>query len=184
MIQNISQKRADKRITANDLRYIYCLALQTLYPADTLFYKSQGYTFGHFPYIALYYIKGIENGKASCSWRLGLWPDSPSTDPTKISCPRNIPPTKLSYSLITPSENVSPSNIYETLKINEGEEKIIIECLIFNYTVYKNLEGKYIPAKEALGLKLLSPKAIGGTGFLNSVVIFTPKPGLFSETAP
>ncbi len=96
--------------------------------------------------------------------------------------------------------NTVPSKIYPTLKINPNETKIIIEYNV-HYSQSSGCgftDGRRtlkVSPSEAFGLRLykLSPPAIRGsqTGqgpndeiYFHSVVIFTPKPDLFTKTAP
>lgn len=99
-------------------------------------------------------------------------------------------------SRVYPNVDVAPSNIYPTLKIGEGEEKIIIEANIFNSNKtmnandYVESDRQEALAKKAFNCKLVAPKPftknVNATQgwYFNSVVIFTPKLGLFSETPP
>ena len=84
---------------------------------------------------------------------------------------------------------VPPSEIYSGLKINPGEVKIIVDsCLYRNSDRMTTLEGTFPSHKEAFGFYLLNPKHVDESSkshyFFHSVIIFTPKPGLFSETNP
>lgn len=85
---------------------------------------------------------------------------------------------------------VIPSDIYEELSINPGEVKIILEACLDYSTAYKLPNGNScstVDYSKILEFYVVRPKytyriANERTCF-NSVVIFTPKPGLFSETA-
>jgi len=74
------------------------------------------------------------------------------------------------------------------LKISEGEEKVIIDSNLWWRTGDKDNTGNTVKtSREAFKFYLVSPKVTvpcGSEAFFNSVVIFTPKPGLFDETAP
>ena len=75
--------------------------------------------------------------------------------------------------------NTSPANIYPTLKIGSGEKKIIINVLFErkNSSEYGNTSDKV-----ALGLRFVDPPMLknGQWSYMfQSVVIFTPKQGLF-----
>ena len=202
IIQNISQKRAQSattseeranllRITADDLKYAIALAYQTIYPGTTMFAQEKGYYFVHVPHPMIYYVEGNENGTATTVWRKAFW----TTGGTPVS------PAKISHETSTYSHDLSkinmgtdlqPSQIYPTLKIGPGDQKIIIESLIFLDYTTKDINGKsgYTP-KDMFGCRLVTPKRWNREGrenrsaFFNSVVIFTPKSReLFNETAP
>lgn len=57
IIQNISQKRENKKITAEDLGYAVALAYQTIYPGTTMFWKSNGLPLVHVPHPTICYVK-------------------------------------------------------------------------------------------------------------------------------
>jgi hypothetical protein len=83
--------------------------------------------------------------------------------------------------------NVPPSEIHPNLKIKEGEVKILVECC----HCYDTGNGLFsdgrpcrdIPVSKAFGLWVMTvnPSSSGGKAFFPSVVIFTPKPGLFDR---
>jgi hypothetical protein len=84
---------------------------------------------------------------------------------------------------------VAPSAICPELSIKPGETKIIIEnCIYFLRASYFRLvDGRTwanISSREAFGFLLLTPKVQGDVFYFDSIVIFTPKPGLFDETPP
>ena len=196
ILQNISQKREgnDKKITINDLKYATNLAYQTVYPGKTMFWQGSGLPFVHVPHPIIYYVKGNNNGTATTVWGKPLW-----TDDSSVVSPATIKDgtqtTSHDVSLINMGTDVQPSQIYPTLKIGPGEVKIIVEAIIYFYTGDKDINGKSgYTSKEVFGCRLVSPKQwknknsdnsnMGRGGYFNSVVIFTPKSGLFDETAP
>ena len=69
------------------------------------------------------------------------------------------------------------------LKIAPGEEKMIIVTSMYRQKVYTNLNGASLSNKQAFGFYLLEPKHLNENTdtsyFFGSVVIFTPKKGLF-----
>jgi len=184
MIQNISKTRsADKRkITKEDLARIHCLAWQTVYPGTTMFYTNSRHPFGHVPYTHLYYVRGEEEGKASCVFRLAV-SNTGVTKPTDFISKVNVYKDNHSGSKIRFLTNTLPSNIYPTLKINKGEKKIIVETLMMRNTTWTNGAAD----KSTVGLHLVNPPMTKYGEFrymFRSVVIFTPKPGLFDEDGP
>ena len=86
-------------------------------------------------------------------------------------------------------KNTAPKNIYQKLRINPGEIKIIVEtCILVCENYYGDINGIFHSIKNMLGLYFAKP-AIHGNGegnysAFNSIVIFSPRPGLFSETPP
>ena len=124
----------------------------------------------------MYYVKGISNGRASSVWRASVESNFEVTNPSKVPC--NISKT-----------NAVPSDIYPTLKINEGETKIIVQPYIYADIInYKDVNGKnWSSIKELFKLFLVPPRHFeNGISYyaFHSVSIFTPKPGLFDENGP
>lgn len=100
-------------------------------------------------------------------------------------------------SLVRYKTDVPPAQIYPTLKIKPGEVKIIVDAIIYYAQGFRFSfsDGRtYVPVREAFGLYLVTPKVRRGNpaslsynqncGYFNSVVIFSPNPGLFDETPP
>jgi hypothetical protein len=93
------------------------------------------------------------------------------------------------YSVVNFSTNIAPSAIYPKLRINPNEKKIIVECCCCYHkengpdTFSDGRKCQNVSPREAFGLYILSPKA-KGEGYFNSVIIFTPKPGLFDQNPP
>jgi hypothetical protein len=117
-------------------------------------------------------VKGLENEKASVIWCTRWHSANDSPSPGKISLAGRD-----SRSLVNTGSNVDPSKIYPDLRIQKGEVKILIEIAFHNYEYN-------IPAKKAFGFFVLNPPKSGDNIYFNTVVIFTPKPGLFGDTAP
>lgn len=188
MIQSISQNRSDKKITLADLRYIVSVAYLTIYPGTTMFPQGSGHVFGHFPHPFVYYVKGLSNGNASCIWRVQLHP-SKSVFATPQTMGAVCVSEPHSASIVQYKTDVSPAQIWPTLKIKPGEVKIIVETNVFygsDGTYWRFADGRIgVPSREAFGLFLITPKhTAGGSGYFNSVVIFSPNPGLFDEGGP
>lgn len=188
MIQNVSQNRIDKKITRNDLKNITALTYQTLYPGATMYCcsGSRKHVFGHFPHPIIYYVKGLENGNASCIWRMQMHTGY-ATNPATIDA--DIVYKDYDISAVRFKTDVAPSEIYPKLKIKSGEVKIIIDALIHYHG------GSYwqcgLPPQKVFSLFLISPKIRNSSGkwntdggYFNSVIIFTPKTELFNETPP
>ncbi len=194
ILQNISQSRTDKRITANDLRYAASLAYLSAFPGKTEFRtKKLTSDLGYCPLAFIFCVKGNVDSTASILWgRRVHMAYMTEFAPNSVSIENNL----LVRTNVKILSNASPSEIYPTLKINPGEIKIIIECALFYHQAkdYFFTDGRRtsnVSPSEAFGLNLfkLSPP-IARDGYANqnvyfhSAVIFTPKPGLFDETPP
>ena len=197
IIQNISQKRESKAITCKDIMRAASLAFLTIYPGKTMYADGKrgkfSHEFSHTPYFFIHYVRGLSGGKASVLWSY------------EFACYDAVNPTGWSihhtgenynkYCAVKHKTNVAPKDIYPTLKINEGDDdKIIIECLFFcrdvtmSLNAYAASDNQYTRAKKAFNCMLVTPRTIynGGANFgfgfyFPSVVIFTPKKGLFDE---
>ncbi len=192
LFQNVSQNRINKAITFNDCRYVTAAAYLTFYRGTAMYFphKESG---GHFPHPIIYYVKGLDNGNASCIWRTQMHPSTNTTPSTMLGGPDYV---DYLISAVRYKTNVPPAQIYPGLKIKPGEIKIIIDSFIFYHTTHSAYGAKGLSPREVFGFKIITPKfrnrTTGGisggcnqnSGFFNSVVIFTPKAGLFSETPP
>jgi hypothetical protein len=87
------------------------------------------------------------------------------------------------------------STIYKDLKINKDEIKILVECYSLyiaedNFRFSDGRKCSSVSPREAFGFLVLRPTASAAgysarqKPYFTSIVIFTPKPGLFNETAP
>jgi len=194
MIQNVSQERTNKKVTRRDLGDICRFASYSIYPGKTVYCTAgAGRPYSHFythcPLVNFFCVKGESGGKASCVWKAhwnsiyGLY-ESPDADST----PHRV---TLGYSFRTcvyEKQNATPSSIYPTLTINEGEIKIIVEVCIHHNMLMKYPDGtKTASVKQAFGLYLLTPifqRSHLTAGYFHSVAIFTPKRGLFDDNGP
>lgn len=146
------------------------------------------YPLGYYPYIHMILVKGSSNNKASGKWLLRMWGVG-----NKYDVYRNKGQTSLGYTTGT----APSSSFYPTLKISEGKCKILLQCsLFYDYTgtcretfsegPHKGKKCGQVPARSAFGFHVISPRGVDGRkdAFFPATVIFTPKPELFSETAP
>ena len=190
ILQNISQKRENKKITLADIRHATALAYLTAYPATTMFKKTNGYEFAHLPYLWIHIVQGLENGNASCIYSICVVNRVNSegpTSPNNITLNAGIKSTYSNYNQLKYLTNAAPSAILPSLKINPNEQKVIIEAKFWHNSNTADLNGNTnIPAKKAFGLFLVNPKSVNNSNvnWFNSIAIFTPKPGLFDETPP
>ncbi len=184
MIQNISQNRTNKEITIKDLKYVCSLAWLTLYPAQTMYVNSQGgriHDLSHEPWLHVFYVKGLPDGKASIIWGCLIFGNKNAPNWGYWYHDNSCIYTNLQW-----KTNAAPESIYPSLKIQDGEVKIIIDTHLYcNSSIY-NKNANITSKRQAFGCHLVFPKHSSSHSemFFNSVVVFTPKPGLFSETAP
>jgi hypothetical protein len=66
------------------------------------------------------------------------------------------------------------ASIHKDLKIKNGEVKMILDVMLWSTTKIADYVGFYV----------FKPKKDRTNGYFHSVVIFTPKPGLFDENTP
>jgi hypothetical protein len=185
-LQNVSQKSANKRIFLNDIRRAIAGAYLTIFPGKTMYCTSYGVApMGYVLNSYLYCVKGNSNGTASVLWCLRFHGAVDCISPLKIVNESNV----RWCNFVKIQTNAVPSDIYPQLKIQNNEIKIIVECAFHYWTDpswnYKFTDGrlcKNVPSEEAFGFYALKLKWIGS--FFPSVVIFTPKPGLFDEIKP
>jgi hypothetical protein len=188
MIQNVSQGRANKKITLNDLRYCISAAFLSFYPGTTQFakspavFKQPGFVHGKF-----FCVVGNNDGTASVPWAMQYQYGGDSTigsiSPGNV---RIVGALDDSRYITRVGDNKELSEICPKLSIKPGETKIIIENFIFfiEHTTYKLTDNRTwlgISPREAFGFLILTPKAQGREFYFTSIVIFTPKPGLFDK---
>ena len=166
-------------------------AYLTIFPGTTQFTTSAGTAdYGYTPMIWIYYVKGLSNSTASVIWAQRYYTADSGYDPSLVNRDEDM-----SRTTVRNLKNVASSDIYPTLTIKENEVKIIIECSLHyptNGKNYKFSDGRYcnkIPQKTAFGFyvyPLPFPQTVDNNKsiFFHSVVIFSPRPGLFSETEP
>ncbi len=146
--------------------------------------------FGYAPLVLIVCVKGNNDATASVIWQRRIHFATTAYSPKEVSVNSTINyPYNLRH-LIKILNNVIPSKIYPTLTIEPGETKIIIECSL----LYKHFTDPYyftdgrltssVSPREAFGFYLLSNLPHMEEAYFQSVIIFTPKVGLFSETPP
>ncbi len=191
MLQNISQKRDNKAITLTDFKFIRCATALSIYNGTSGYAISGSNSsacrrVGHFMSLYVYYVQGTDKNKGKCLWRWdsGYQNTTPSNSDSYNAYNDN------SYAVVRySSKEVSTNSIYKDLTIEKGEEKIIVEVSL-RTGLCKYADGTNIsshPIKNRFGFNLITPKcptpAKNGSHF-HSIVVFTPKKGLFSSTAP
>ena len=186
IIQNISQNRSDKRIYLPDLKRAFALAWQTVYPGVTMFKQGSGYPFAHMPHFFIYYVTKDDNASTvSCRWMSRVCTYNKTAPPSNVETAKYT--SNHSCSIVRYKTNSAPSNIYSSLKMG-SEPRVIIEAstmVASNSSGEYNTSGNIIPVKQAFGLYFVKPKGYWGWyRFFPSVIIFTPKPGLFTNDYP
>ncbi len=195
ILQNISQKRmgAARKITCNDIRHAVSLAYLSIFPGKTEFLTGNNTSdLGYRPHGFIYCVKGITDSTASVLWGRRF----------QMATGDAISPSTVVFGSwnhrtnIKELANVSPSEIYPTLKIGKDQIKIIIECTLWtgrgsNHFFTDGTSFSKISHSQAFGLRLFKispPKTRDEYDntelFFHSVVIFEPKDGLFDGTPP
>ncbi len=187
ILQNISKTRTQKAITQNDLRYAFCAANVSMFPGTTIYTQDANYP-GYTTWVQIYRVVGAGSGKAKCTARLELSAWNGKSPPRNIwyTCTSgDHAGSKIRYY----SSGVDPSVIWPMLKMSSGdntsEEKILIEVCLFTDSSIRPA-GKSTD-KQILGLKLLTPSCLINKQwcfYFHSVVIFTPRNGLFTNSCP
>ena len=128
ILQNIAKTRV---ITRRDIKHAAALAYLTIYPGTTMFTTKSGsqyHTFNHMPRAYVFYAEGQPNGKASTIWACCVHPHTSVTPDGWYS--GIFRGSENTFSSVRMKTKADPSNIYPTLKVEEGKPKIIIETQI------------------------------------------------------
>ncbi|MCR4623204.1 MAG: pilus assembly protein [Alphaproteobacteria bacterium] len=186
IIQNIS---GGASVTKNNLKYALCLANLSMLPGMTMYTQDANYH-GYTTLVQIYRVVGAGSGKAKCTSRIELsaWNGQQSPEKIWYACTsEDYAGSKVRYS----STAVAPSQIYSTLEMGAGsnttEEKIVVDiCLLTDSTIRPS--GKSAE-RQILGLYQAMPPFLTNSDdrfrfYFHSVVIFTPKKGLFSNSCP
>ncbi len=185
LIQNVSQNRTNKRITLEDLKYCLISPYLKIFPNTSIYSTgSHNYILGYAPLVLIVCVKGNNDATASVKWSRRIHTADNSSSPAQISID-----TRNDRSLIKTATNVVPSKIYPTLTIEPGETKIIIECSLhysqwYQYYFTDGRPTSSVSPREAFGFYLLSNLPHTQELYFQSVVIFTPKSGLFDDNVP
>ncbi|MDR0555700.1 MAG: hypothetical protein LBG20_01650 [Holosporaceae bacterium] len=183
MCQNISQSRADKKITKRDLINISCICSLPFLGGGIRQYSLSDGNEGMV--MAMLYIKGTGINKARIVWHSGQV-GFRAPPQRGFQCWTTTPIHLWINAWSNVSRNLSvgvdyeADNLYKGLKINNGEIKIVV---FVSYYVTKN----YLPLRIGLLLINPTPNYISSGNqyiYFPVTVFFTPKPGLFSETPP
>jgi hypothetical protein len=191
-------RTTNKRITLSDLSQVFIAASLPYFGGGTRQYKdaSGNLPAGCYAYQMLFYVVGVDDDKAMIKWRVQRSGDGSGYDITNninvgmISFTSGDRHTTVNRLFNTP---LDPQQVHPNLKhIKKDEVKILYEFGLWTSRKVK-VNGKLIfkdasASRSVFGFWFLTPKLIFDYGdhhcFFNEVVVFTPKPGLFSETKP
>lgn len=194
ILQNISQNRTDKKINKDDIKYAASLAHLTIYPGKTMYADGKrgnaSHELSHMPYFFIHYVRASPGGRASVLWSYYCFCYN-AVNPTGWQI-GDVTGAYSNYSLVKRKIDADPKDIYSILKIDEGDDdKIIIECPLFcrertmSLNAYAASDNQDTRAKKAFNCILVTPRASYKESlfgfYFPSVVIFTPKKGLFDE---
>jgi hypothetical protein len=174
-----------------DIDYITSSALLPYFGGGTNQYVQSGYVVpsGFEPESLIYCVLGTGEDKAKILWIVYSdwhWPPGKKTLSLLTSANTN-------WSIVRGTKNVETagSSIYKDLTIKAGEMKIILEIALFvgnssssNFYYPDGRNAKNVSLRERFGFMILEPKRSAPREIFNTVVIFTPKPGLFSSVPP
>lgn len=143
MFQNISQKRADKRITKRDYAYISAVApfarwngsyfRSSMSASNPLFLHDQ---------LVLYYVKGVGNNKVNVVWAMRFSPATP------------LPPERVNKLIffnggaatdawctlqVKTNTPIAASEIDKDFHLEEGEVAMILDCNLSPAGAYKGI---------------------------------------------
>jgi hypothetical protein len=121
----------------------------------------------------LCYVKGVGENRAIMKWwALNYWGAAP---PSRSSICEKSGHHYDYVTILNGNIGVEydASYIYKDLKIKNGEVKMILDVMLYT-------DGK-LKSAGFFGFYVFTPKKDRTSGYFHSVVIFTPKPGLFDE---
>ncbi|MDR2766108.1 MAG: pilus assembly protein [Holosporaceae bacterium] len=197
MIQNLTQKRDDRRITRLDMAYIFSTSMISFFGGggNIQYGTSNEHPLGYWPSSRLYYIKGVGDNKAKIIWKLQ------STGP--LSAPGDPMPefSTVADEATTVKGNfnseIDSSAILPDLTIRDGEVKMIYEVSLCTKSNITNPRGGIWwtgdePPRSFWGFYLLKPtrtfyddsSSPRVHAYFTRATVFTPSPGLFVEDPP
>ena len=86
------------------------------------------------------------------------------------------PSTNFSIIKIPLNTETDPKNISKNLHLQPGEIRMVLELEFFT--------NKPDEAAKRFGCFIVKPQPMTNRSFFNKLIIFSPRPGLFSETPP
>jgi hypothetical protein len=160
---------------------------------------SDKYPLGHTPLLFLAYVKGLAGNKAKIIWVAYCFSFGAALSPKEWHFSSANSQNAIYFMNLKCSINTEygSSAIHPDLTIKEGEYKIILQAGMHTRTTYKYADGVVVSqsnARRLFGFYLLPFEPLGvpyaaraDLAFMfssSSTVIFTPDPGLFSDTPP
>jgi hypothetical protein len=178
MLQNISARRVDKRITLGDLAIINNSCHMSFLPFD----ESSNRVWNN---MTLLSVCGTGNNRCKVMWSMyneltGRNVLCSGSYSYRLSGPLTASGLSIFYGRQERMQNECDSTaLYPGFFIKAGEKKVILET---------GYGGKWGQPKFGFWLLKLRPgpdnKNVEWKKYINIVTIFTPKSGLFSETVP
>ncbi len=172
-LQNIARTK-NSAITCTDLENAARLANLSVFPGTTQYSPTGGWVdapLGYIPLTRIHYVVGTGSNEANVKWFCRLYPYGMGLIwREKFGGERFPTETKVT------SWSGKPEDIYPDLKLSKNEVKIIVENKFETIKTDSRMFGFYL-------LDPLKSYKVPGQLF-NSVVIFSPVPGAFSETLP
>jgi hypothetical protein len=177
------------RITKKNLDYILCAAtlpycgggiLQYQASASKTIYKL-GYVFDY----SIVYIQGLGNGQAKALWSIyNHWLNGPG----QVYFVIQTSGTPRHFTEITIGAAFDITKIDGNFSIAVNERKIIMSISLATSTSLFVDEHRAairdVSVKNIFGFFIYTPQPIRGTAYFLEKLMFTPKPGLFSDTPP
>jgi len=191
IIQNIAKQKSvnEEVITKKDFADAMKLAYLSIYTGNTIngtIEPSSKFPYGHYPLTAAIYVRGTGDNKAEGKWKLR------SFGGNGINAYRTNSNLGGAISLNYQTETTNALTFYPKLSISQGENKIILQCVLyydhagkFKETFSDGTLCKNVSVRDAFGFLLFKPEGVGTdkTGFFPAEVIFSIG-SHFPETEP
>ena len=161
MVQHVTNTRADKQLTINDIRRITYASCLNLFHTNSMF---NPWPFGIYYIAHFHYVKRTNSN--SYQYQKIYGSTSEGTSPNSMR-------SRMTTSTMTQAqiEEIHPDLVCQ----NDGEEKVLIDC------VYRRASSFN---KSKLGFSIVNPPNVKSVdGITTNVCVYhfiiTPKPGLF-----
>lgn len=196
MIQNISKKRASKKITKIDLAEVAFSVGLPIWKAGHKWMcnNSNLYPLGQQVIMNVFYIKGTGSNNCKIVWHRGVF--SHMHNGRKYPSYTTSFSNSTLYSRFSVGSSYSASKIHPDLKnIKKDEVKILLEVNVHSRPSLKRRSGMYAwgvsssvskPPPFLFGYMMLPPSGSGSGNyyFYPAFVVFSPRNGLFTEVVP
>jgi hypothetical protein len=184
MLQNVSAKRDNKKVTNRDFARILCVSFLPYFGGgvnqyDNAFNSSMLAPTG---VASLYCVRGTGTNRAKIVWQ---YVSNATGDPRTRGLDKNHMASWHCIVIKSIGVEYDSEKIYSKLKINTGEMKMILNVNLCASWM-KKATHKEREFPSTWGLFFLNPKAesFGSStgGWFHKIVIFTPKPELFNDS--